>query len=131
MRFGAAFAIVYALGASLLLIGGAAGWLPYSIDGRPVTREQWITLAAPLFAISILLMACIAYAILRARRWSRPMVMAHWAAVFAYASVLLSRGSVERALALRAMAEAAVLGAVAAWYFYRKPNVVQYFKSLR
>ncbi len=130
MRLGSAFSVVYCLGALALLVGGLAGAFPYVLDAHDVTREQWLAAAAPLFAITILLMAVIAYGLLRRRAWSRHAVMAHWAAVFAWGVLLWARGTVAPSLALRVMAEAGALGLIAAWYFYRKRNVVAYFRSL-
>jgi hypothetical protein len=130
MRLGSAFAVLYCVGASVLLFGGLADALPYVIDGHDVTREQWLQGAAPLFAVTIILMVVIAYGLLGRRVWSRHVVMIHWAAILAYGGFLYLRESIAPALALRVMAQAAALGLFAAWYFYRKPNVVAYFRSL-
>ena len=130
MRLGAAFAVLYCAGAVLLVGFALAGKTPYIIDGREVSREDWLQLAVPLFAVTIVLMAVIAYALLRERAWSRHAVMLHWGAVGGYGLLLLFLGAVERALAARVVAEAAVAGVFSAWYFYRKRNVVAYFRSL-
>ena len=131
MRLGAAFAVLYCAGAVLLVGFAFGGMTPYIIDGREVSREDWLQLAVPLFAVTIVLMAAIAYALLRERPWSRHVVMMHWATVGGYGLLLLFLGAVERALAARVVAEAAVAGVFFAWYFYRKRNVVAYFNSLR
>lgn len=130
MRLGGCFALVLCVGASVLLVGGLADALPYVVDAQDVTREQWLTAAAPLFAITIVLMAVIAYGILRRRAWSRHAVMTHWTAVFAWAVFLWARDAVSPTLALRVMAEAGGAGLIAAWYFDRKGNVVAYFRGL-
>ena len=131
MRLGAAFAVLYCAGAVLLVIFAFAGKTPYIIDGREVSRDDWLRLAMPLFAITIVLMAAIAYALLRERPWSRHVVLLHWTAVGGYGLLLLALGAVQTALAARVVAEAGVAGAFSAWYFYRKRNVVAYFDSLR
>jgi hypothetical protein len=130
MRLGSAFAVLYSMGASVLLFGGLAGVFPYVLDAQDVTRGQWLTAAAPLFAITIALMAVIAFGLLRRRTWSRHMVMAHWAAVFGWGVLLWMRGAIAPSLALRVMAQAGALGLIAAWYFYRKKTVVAYFHAL-
>jgi hypothetical protein len=130
MRLGAVFSVLYCLGASTLLAGGLAGVFPYLMDAQDVTREQWLAAAAPLFAVTIVLMAVIAYGLQRRRAWSRHAVVAHWAVVFAWGAVLWIRDAVAPGLALRVMAEAGSAGLIAAWYFYRKRNVVAYFRSL-
>jgi hypothetical protein len=122
---------VYCFGALTLLVGGLAGAFPYVLDAHDVTREQWLQGAAPLFAITIVLMVVIAYGLLGRRVWSRHVVMIHWAAILAYGGFLFWRQMVAPPLALRVMAQAALLGVFAAWYFYRKRNVVDYFRALR
>lgn len=130
MRLGGVFATLYCFLASVPLLGGLAGALPYVVDAREVTREQWLVAAAPLYVVTMVLMAVIAYGLLRHRVWSRHVVMAHWVVVFAWALLLLIRNTVPSALALRVLAQSVVLGSFAAWYFYRKRNVVAYFHAL-
>ncbi len=137
MALGGVFAILYCIGALFLLAWAVAGnergpiGFEYSIGGRPVLREEWLALAGPLLAITAVLMAAIAIGIFRARPWSRHVVMLHWMVVCGYGLVHAALGTVEASLAIRAVVQGAVLGAFAAWYFYRKPNVVAYFHSLQ
>jgi hypothetical protein len=130
MRLGGAFSVVYCFGALTLLVGGLAGAFPYVLDAHDVTREQWLVAAAPLYAVTIVLMGVIAYGLLRRRVWSRLAVIAHWAVVFAWGVLLGMRSTVTPGLALRVITEAGALGLIAAWYFYRKKNVVAYFRLL-
>ncbi len=131
MRLGGSFAALYCAGATLLVALGFARRIPYVIDGWPVSREDWLRLAVPLFTITIVLMAAIAYGLLRERAWSRHVVLMHWAAVGGYGLILLGLDAVETALAVRVAAQGFVGGAFSVWYFYRKPNVVAYFQSLQ
>lgn len=131
MKLGGIFAVLYCAGATLLVALGFAGRIPYVIDGWPVSREDWLRLAVPLFTITIVLMAAIAYALVRERPWSRHVVLLHWAAVGCYGLILLGLDAVETAVAVRVAAQGFVAGAFSVWYFYRKRNVVAYFKSLR
>lgn len=136
MTLGGVFAILYCIGALFLLAWAVAGkeWGPlgseYSIGGQPVPREEWLALAGPLLAITAVLMAAIAIGIFRARPWSRHVVMLHWLVVTGYGLILWVLRAVDPFIAMRAVGQGVILGAFAAWYFYRKPNVVAYFRSL-
>ena len=119
---------------ALALVAAALDLVPrrigYSVGGRPVTRGEWMRMAAPLFAASAAWFGAAAVGLWRGRRWGRACVVAAFATVGAYALGGLATATMPAALAWRAVAEAGVMGGAAWWYLYRKPNVAAYFDSL-
>ncbi len=130
MQLGGWCALAFAVGSAAVLGLAAVGIGAYGIAGRPVATGEWLRLAGPLFVVCGGLMAGIAYGFRARKRWSRHLAMAFWTAFGLYALAMGVTGRVPSALMWRALIEAVGLGAIAAWYFYRKPEVVDYFRRL-
>jgi uncharacterized membrane protein YfcA len=107
----------------------AAGVLPYTIAGHLVSREAWWRVSPVLVVVSALA-AAIAFGIRRRRTWTRHVVMLLWFAL-AIATIASSlSGDIPRDVLLRGLVEPAVLAVLCGWYFYAKPNVVEYFRAI-
>ncbi len=130
MRVGGVLAAVFVVAAAALFVRAALGIGPHRIGGRPVTPEEWLQLAGPLLVAAAGLMGAIAYGFRTRKHWARHVVMAHWAVVGCYGLGLGAAGQLSRGLTIRVVVQAIVFGAVAWWYFYRKPGVVAYFRTL-
>jgi hypothetical protein len=123
MWFCAIYAIgaAFGIGAAIVDLGRYIGG--YSIGGMPVSREQWLTIAAPLVATIALLMAATALALKCHYRWARTTFMCIWPTIVAYGIGCAIIGAVPWMLALRALVDATVVGAIAGWLlFLYKPN---------
>jgi hypothetical protein len=103
---------------------------PHLMGGEPVTRSEWLHIAAPLVAVIGCLMALIGYALSVGKAWSRHLVMAIFILIVAYASTLGALGLLHHTIMWRAIGNGSVFGTVAGWYFYFKPNVTAYFRGL-
>ena len=103
---------------------------PHLMGGEKVTRSEWMHIAAPLVAVIGCLMALIAYGLGAERPWSRHLVMMIFILIIAYASVLGAMNMLRHTIMWRAILNASFFGCVAAWYFYFKPNVAEYFRKL-
>ena len=103
---------------------------PHLMGGEKVTRSEWLLIAAPLVAVIGCLMALIAYGLGASKPWSRHLVMAIFTLIIAYASALGVANVLRHTIMWRAIANASVFGCVAAWHFYFKPNVAEYFRKL-
>ncbi len=103
---------------------------PHMMGGERVTRSEWLHIAAPLVAVIGILMAMIAYGFAAQKPWSRHLVIAMFALIVLYASVLGALNLVHHAIMWRAIINASVFGGAAVWYFYLKPNVATYFCEL-
>jgi hypothetical protein len=117
----------FALGAAFLLT--AAGLLPYTIAGQTVSREAWWRIS-PILPVVSAFAAATAYGIRKRRPWVRRLVLILWATLAAAALVSGLRGDIPRFVVLRALIEPAVLTVLCGWYFYFKPNVVDYFRAI-
>jgi len=121
------FCVIYALGAGLG-IGAAVFDLGrfvggYSIGGMRVTREQWLTIAAPLVALIAILMGATAFGLKQGRPWARVVFMTVWPLIAIYGIACAFLGAVPWTLGLRAVIDATVVGVFAAWLlFWHKPN---------
>lgn len=125
---------VMALLFAVVLIGGVFDLLPpetgYSVGGRPVSRDQWLRLAAPIFATSAVWFGAAAVGLWTRRPWARFPIIAAFGTVCGFALTGLAIGSFPRDLALRAIAQAAVMGALSDVYLYHT-SVARYFDALR
>jgi len=103
---------------------------PHVMGGERVTREEWLHIAAPLVAVIGVLMACISYGFATEKPWSRHVVIAMFALLVLYASILGALNVMHRAIMWRAIINGALFAGASVWYFYFKPNVAAYFREL-
>jgi hypothetical protein len=75
--------------------------------------------------------AAVAFGIRKRRRWVRHLVMLLWATLALAAVASGLRGDIPKSVMVRALVEPAVLTVLCGWYFYVKPNVVEYFRAIR
>ena len=104
---------------------------PHIMGGERVTREEWLRIAAPLVAAIGVLMACISYGFATEKAWSRHVVIAMFALIVVYASILGALNLIHRAIMCRAIINGTLFGGASVWYFYFKPNVAAYFRELK
>jgi uncharacterized membrane protein YfcA len=76
------------------------------------------------------LAAAIAFGIRRRRTWTRHAVMLLWSALAVATLASALSGDIPRDVLLRGLVEPAVLTVLCGWYFYVKPNVVEYFRAI-
>jgi hypothetical protein len=103
---------------------------PAIMGGEHVTRTEWLHIAAPLVAALGVLMALVCYALASRKAWSRHIVIAIFALIIVYATILGALNLLRHSIMWRAIINASVFGGACAWYFYLKPNVVTYFREL-
>jgi hypothetical protein len=103
---------------------------PHIMGGERVTREEWLHIAAPLVAVLGVLMACISYGFATAKPWSRHLVIAMFALIVVYASILGAFNLVHHPIMWRAIINGTLFGGASVWYFYLKPNVAAHFRQL-
>ncbi|HMA16951.1 MAG TPA: hypothetical protein VKS03_00795 [Thermoanaerobaculia bacterium] len=130
MRVGFWFALMLSFALAVAFALTAAGLLPYRIAGYAVSREAWWRIS-PILPVVSILAAAIAVGIRGRLSWSRHVVMLVWVVLAAAAVASGARGDIPRAVVARAVAEPAVLTILCGWYFYVKPNVVEYFRVIR
>ena len=103
---------------------------PHIMGGEPVTRTEWLRIAAPLVAAMGVLMALVCYALASRKPWSRHVVIAIFTLIIVYAAILGTLNLIHRAIMWRALINGVLFGGASIWYFYLKPNVVAYFRAL-
>jgi hypothetical protein len=103
---------------------------PHMMGGERVAREEWLHIAAPLVAVIGVLMACISYGFATQKAWPRHVVIAMFALIVVYASILGALNLIHHAIMWRAIINGALFGGASVWYFYFKPNVAEYFREL-
>jgi len=125
-----------------LLIGLAAllGSGPYTVNGHPASKGQFLSAAGPLLATAIPA-AIVGYALWRERSWGRPFFIAFYAIMAMLCVWFPGDASLEApGGAATAQQGAGVWAAIVpmvlivgffVWYFYRKWNVVAYYGELR
>jgi hypothetical protein len=122
------FAILLSVVLATAFLLTAAGLLPYKIAGETVTRAAWWRIS-PVLPLVSATAAAIAFGIRRRRSWARLLVMLVWP-MLALAAVRSYRlGDIPRSVLVRALVEPAILTVLCGWYFFRKTNVVEYFRG--
>jgi hypothetical protein len=114
---------------SILLVFLKIG--PVAMGGERVTRTEWLHIAAPLVAAIGILMALICYSLASEKPWSRPLVIAMFGLIIAYAITTAAANWIKPVIMWRAIINATFFGCFAGWYFYLKPNVAEYFHRLQ
>ena len=104
---------------------------PAIMGGEHVTRTEWLRIAAPLVAAIGLLMALVCYALASRKPWSRHIVIAIFALIIVYATILGTLNLLRQSIMWRAQINATAFGCLSCWYFYLKSNVARYFRELR
>ena len=125
--FGAA---VMALTLALMIAVALFGDGPFTFNGEPVSRAEFLR-RAPLVWLGLGLPAvylgALSVGVWRQRAWVRPAVLVFWLLVSA---ILVAQAAVADVGWAEAVgASALYLGSVG-WYFYGKSNVVAYYRTL-
>ena len=129
MRVGYWFALMLSVALAVAFGLTVAGVLPYTIAGHLVSREAWWRVSPVLVVVSALA-ATIAFGIRRRQTWTRHVVMLLWFALAIATIASGLSGDIPRDVLLRGLVEPAVLTVLCGWYFYAKPNVVEYFRAI-
>jgi hypothetical protein len=118
--------------AAVSLLGGQRS---YSVDGRHVSREEFLVRTGVLiYSLPFLAayLAALAYALRTNRAWSRPLALAYLPL-----SLLLCIPMLLQALARPRLADVVGLpvfafacALLARWYLYRRPRVVAYYAEI-
>jgi hypothetical protein len=124
-------AVGFAVALTVGVLDLAPRYVGYSVGGRAVTRAVWLSAAAPLFAVSAVWFGMAASALWLGRVWSRVCILGAFGSVGVFALAMLWNHSIPRALALRGLAQALILGAVSWYYLYRSRAPARYFAALR
>ena len=130
IRILAWFAALASVGMYLSIVLAILDIGPHVMGGERVTREEWLHIAAPLVAVIGVLMAWISYGFATKKPWSRHVVIAMFALIVLYASLLGAPNLIDRAIMWRAIINGALFGSAPVWYLYFKPNVAEYFREL-
>ena len=125
------FAAFAAAGMYLSILLAVLDIGPFLMGGERVTRAEWLHIAAPLVAVIGILMALIAYGFVSQKHWSRQVVIAMFALIVVYASILGALNLIHHAIMWRAIINGILFGGASVWYFYFKPNVAAYFRGLK
>ncbi len=107
------------------------GIAPAMMGGEPVTRSEWLHIAAPLVAVIGILMALSSYGLATRKPWARRAVMAIPILIVSYAVAIGAPGWIKPVIMWRAVINGSILGCLSVWYFYFKPNVAKYFRELQ
>ncbi|MBB4637245.1 hypothetical protein [Longimicrobium terrae] len=126
-----AWAIIAVLTSLMMVFGGAS---TYTFNGERVARDEFMGMMRPVFAMLALLVPAVGatvWALYREKPWGRHAVMGLICAITG-APVVLGVGKPMVSSMRVPMIIGAVAHAVPAfWYFYRKRNVVAYYRSLQ
>lgn len=130
MVIGAFLGGVWAALTALVLPLAAAGVVPVSLAGAPVPAREWMRVAAPLMIVAALVMAAFAAGVAARRGWTRPLTPLLGMTIALYGAVVGLTRAVPPAVGVRTSLEGLLLAAAAFVYFYLKPGVVAYYRSL-
>ncbi len=125
------FAGIYAVGAVIGIAAVAAGLGEAAMGGVPVSRETWLRVAAPLVATIALLMGLTSLGLHRHRAWARWPFMCIWPLIAVDGVICGLIGAIPWSLAIRALVDAILFGAIAAWILFRHRPSVEWFAALQ
>ncbi len=131
LRIGAVVAALISLitAATVVLAWTAGG--PYLVGGRVVPRDVWMRIAAPPLLLAAVLMAALAGGAFARSPRSRATAPILFSAVAIDGVVAAIAGDIPVGLALRGLAECLIIGGIAVWYLYLRPEVRAYYAAGR
>lgn len=101
----------------------------YSISNRPVSSAEFLRVGGPPFVLIGGWFAAIALGLWRDKSWSRPLMLAYWPVSTAIGIALLWNDPDLVTNIASGCIFGAIAMSIAAWYLYRKDNVVAYFDT--
>jgi predicted RND superfamily exporter protein len=115
------------MGLTTLLVPGGT----YTLNGEPVTREEFLTHAMPFVGLLVALSLVVVYGLWRHKGWVPLVVMGLWTALVAFTAGM-ALGSESPVLSLiSGILPLLVPAAVSLWVFFGYEEVVQYYRHLR
>jgi hypothetical protein len=128
------FCAIYAIGAffgMVAVITDLGRFLGgYSIGGMAVSREKWLTTAAPLIAIVAIFMGVTAIGLKGNRYWPRAVFICIWPIIIVYGIGSALLHAVPATLGLRAVIDASCVGAIAVWLLFVYKPSRSYFETV-
>jgi len=100
----------------------------YTINEEKVSGPEFLRRLGLLWAANCAFLLAIAYGLLREKSWTRPLMMLFWLLV---AVGMIATGGKDGGDLACSVALLAIPAGVAAWYLYRKDNVVDYYDALQ
>lgn len=113
----------------MALVALSAGPLiTYEINEQPVTQAYFASHALPPIVLAGGVLLAIGYGFWKERSWSRELVMGFWLLVGVCVLALTAYAPPTKKMF--ALGDLVIDVGIAVWYFYFKPNVVEYYRSL-
>lgn len=133
MAFMAFFAGVAAIVLPMFLLITLFSGGPFTVDGAPVTKSEFLATVAPIFGVMLPVAAAaglFAWGVWKEKSWTREVAMTFWGLCLVIGIGQLVFMPDQRAEAFQGLASTVILILVAVWYFYMKKNVVSYYRDL-
>jgi hypothetical protein len=125
------FAAIYAVGAVIGIAVIVAGIGHPAIGGLPVSRENWLKVAAPLVAAIAGLMGLTSIGLRLHLVWARWPFTCIWPLIAFYGLGCGLAGAVPWSLVWRAWIDAILFGSASAWLLFRYRPSVAHFEETR
>jgi hypothetical protein len=125
------FSAVGAIGGVVWIGAVAAGVGGTAMRGKPVSREEWLAIAAPVIGVVAMLMALTSIGLRRHRPWARWTWMSIWPFIVIATIAAAVEDAIPVSLAWQAVIAASVGGALFAWALFRYHASVLYFYRIR
>jgi hypothetical protein len=122
-----------AIGAMMLLFLALAPFDvgSYSISGEVVSGPEFLRTAGILFAVHTANLLAVGIGLWQERSWTRPLMIGYWLTVLVADVAWIVGGTLTAIEGVGFAVEIAISMGLAAWYLYRKANVVAYYDALR
>ncbi|CAN5631923.1 hypothetical protein BH18VER1_BH18VER1_00860 [soil metagenome] len=125
------FGGIYSIGSALAISAVAAGFGEPSLRGVPLTREEWLHVAAPLLGAISLLMGLTSVGLRRHQPWARWTFICIWPLILGAGVAAASTASIPWWLGRQAAMYASAIGLLSAWLLFWKRSTVLYFYRIR
>jgi hypothetical protein len=102
----------------------------YTIHDEPVSGPEFLHRAGLLFTTLGAVLVAIAVGLWKQREWSRPLMVLTWVVLGVGTLVSDLEPRADTAGLVGGMVTMLITAALAAWYLYRKRNVVAYYRAI-
>jgi hypothetical protein len=125
------FSGIYSVASALGISAVAAGFNELSVGGVPLTRDEWLHVAAPLLGAISLLTGLTSVGLRRHQPWARWTFMCVWPLIIAAGLAAALTDSIPWWLGRQAAIYAFAGGFFSAWLLFWKRSTVLYFYRIR
>lgn len=125
----AVFLTFFAGVGSLVMLTSVLGSGPYTINGEPATKGEFLRTIVPMLPV-IVAAGTVSFGLWREKGWARPLLLSLYALAGLGSALMPLILNLPGVSVFPGLIFTLIVVALLGWYLYRKENVVEYYRAL-